>query len=110
MDQMVAIKSNAFLLQDDTKEKVSFLPQMELVIIHTDGKDYTWTKTGLNSKARFDEIRLIVTPDMLQELITQLQLHQTKLKQFRDNATELNAMIRLITEAQEENKPTEPKS
>lgn len=99
MKEMVAIRSNAFLLQDDKKGVVEFVPQMELIIIHTNGKDYTWTKDGLNGKSRFDEIRLIITPDLLQDMITGLQLHQKKLQQFRDNATELNSLIKMIADA-----------
>lgn len=109
MKEMVAIRSNAFLLQDDSQKMVSFLPQMELVIIHTNGKDYNYTKDGLSGKSRFDEIRLIVTPDMLQSLITELKLHQQKLHQFRNNATEINSMIRIITEQDKINTEAENK-
>jgi hypothetical protein len=98
MKQIIAVRSNSFLWQDETEKEISFTPTMELVIIHTQGKDYTWTKDGtLSGKSKLNEMRLLVDPELLQNLITDLQLHQKKLQAFTHNANEINSLLRHIS-------------
>lgn len=45
-----------------------------------------------------NEIRLIVSPEMLSSLITELQLHQGKLETIRKNGDQINSLIKHIHE------------
>lgn len=70
---------------------------LELVIIYTDGKNYKLTKNNIESSPKLSESRLIVSPEMLQHLISDLQLHQKKLYSIRKNSDQINSLIRHIT-------------
>jgi hypothetical protein len=93
MKQMVSVRSNAYY----TQEEFALKPMLELVIIHTDGKNYKLTKNDMESSPKLSESRLIVSTEMLQHLITDLQLHQKKLDGIRKNADQLNSLVRHIT-------------
>ena len=95
MKQMVSVRSNAYYTQDEGE--LSLRPMLELVIIHTDGKNYKLGKNDIESSPKLSESRLIVSPEMLQHLITDLQFHQKKLESIRKNADQLNSLIRHIT-------------
>jgi hypothetical protein len=97
MKQMVSVRSNAYYTQEEGEKEFALKPMLELVIIHTDGKNYKLTKNDMESSPKLSESRLIVSPEMLQHLITDLQLHQKKLDGIRKNADELNSFVRHIT-------------
>ena len=105
MKQMIAIRSNAFFLHYDQKETFSLEPELELVIVFTDGKDYKVKAGELVSSAKLNEVRMVVSPEMLSDMITSMQLHQKKLEAVRKNADQINSLIKHITEL-----PPEPKS
>ncbi len=94
---MVSIRSNAYYTQEEGQKEFALNPMLELVIIHTDGKNYKLTKNDIESSPKLSESRLIVSPEMLQHLITDLQLHQKKLVSIRKNADQLNSLVRHIT-------------
>jgi hypothetical protein len=100
MNHMVSVRSNAYYKQEDEQELFALTPILELVIIHTDGKNYKITKNDVESSPKLTESRLIVNPEMLQHLITDLQLHQKKLEAIRKNADQLNSLVRHITSAE----------
>jgi hypothetical protein len=97
MKQMVSVRSNAYYTQEEGQKEFALNPMLELIIIHTDGKNYKLTKNVIESSPKLAESRLIVSPEMLQHLITDLQLHQKKLGGIRKNADQLNSLVRHIT-------------
>lgn len=108
MKEMVSIRSNPFYIQEDKDKVVTFVPLLELIIIHTDGKEYNITKNQqLTSKTKLSEYRLLVSPKMLAEFITDLQLHQQKLDGITRNANQINALITHLSTPLSER--TEPK-
>jgi hypothetical protein len=98
MKQMIAIRSNAFFAQNEQKETFSLEPALELVIIFTDGKDYDIKKGELVATSKLNEIRMIVSPELLSDMITDLQLHQKKLEATCQNADQINSLIKHISE------------
>jgi hypothetical protein len=96
MKEMVSVRSNAYYTQEEGAKEFALKPMLELVIIHTDGKNYKLTKNDMQSSPKLSESRLIVGPEMLQYLITDLQLHQKKLDGIRKNADQLNSLVRHI--------------
>jgi len=102
MKQMVSVRSNAYYTQEEGQKEFALNPMLELIIIHTDGKNYKLTKNDIESSPKLAESRLIVSPEMLQHLITDLQLHQKKLEGIRKNADQLNSLVRHITSGESE--------
>ena len=103
MKQMIAVRSNAFFAQDDQKEGFELKPELELVLIFTNGAEYDIKKgQGLIAKKKLDEVRMIVNPELLSDLITDLQLHQKKLEAMRKNGDQINSLIKHITEMPKE--------
>lgn len=100
---MVSVRSNSFYEQKEDDKEFALKPQLELVIIYTDGKNYKITKNDIESSPKLAECRLIVSPEMLQHLITDLQLHQKKLDTIRKNADKLNALVKHITSDNQNN-------
>jgi hypothetical protein len=98
MKQIISVKSNAYYTQEEQQNEFALNPMLELVIIHTDGKEYKFTKNDLSSSTKIAETRMILTPEMLQSLITDLQLHQKKLNGIRKNADQLNSLVKHINE------------
>lgn len=97
MKQIISVRSNAYYTQGERVEEFSLKPMLELVIIYTDGKNYKLTKNNIESSPKLSESRLIVSPEMLQHLISDLQLHQKKLDSIRKNSDQINSLIRHIT-------------
>lgn len=97
MKQMISVRSNAYYTQEEGQKEFALNAMLELVIIHTDGKNYKLTKNDIESSPKLAECRLIVSPEMIQHLITDLQLHQKKLEGIRKNADQLNSLVRHIT-------------
>ncbi len=95
---MLSIRSNTYYEQKEGEGTFELNPLMELIIIHTSGKEYEWKKNDLLSTNKFEEIRLMVSPSMLSSLIVELQLHQTKLESIQKNATQLTALVKHINE------------
>ena len=96
MKQILSVRSNAFYSQEENKSEFTIKPGLELVIIHTDGYDYKLGKAKLESTAKLSEIRMIVSPELLEDLITDLKLHQDKLNGIRKNADQINSLVRHI--------------
>lgn len=95
MKQIITVYSNPHFTQDDNSEDFKLKTNVELVIVHTDGKEYKVQKDrNLVSTTKLSEIRLLVTPHMLQELITDLQMHQKQLNNFKANADQINSLVK----------------
>lgn len=97
MKQMITVRSNAYYSQEDGQKEFELKPMLEIVIVHTDGQIYKAVKSGIESAYKFGESRFIVSPELLDQLIVDLKLHQKKLEGIRKNADQLNAMVRHIT-------------
>ena len=93
MKTVISVRTNIFF---ETDNSINIQPAMELVIIHTDGKDYTYSKKGLVSKAKFGETRVVVNPEVLRKLIVDLQLHEKKLEAATKNANSINGLVEHI--------------
>lgn len=102
MKQALSIRSNCWFSIPEKGETFSVEPALELVIIHTDGKNYKLGKNDFIAEPKVNEIRLLVSPDMLASLITELQLHQTKMETIRKNGDQINALIKHIGEIKTE--------
>ena len=102
MKQLVTVRSNTYYEQNEGETPFSLKPLMELVIIHTNGKDYLVTKAGaIVGKPILEEIRLLVNPELLTSLITELQLHQRKFEVISKNADQLSTLVRHISKEAE---------
>ncbi len=98
MKQIISVRSNTHYTQEENDKDFVLKPMMELVIIYADGKEHEITPKGLlKQKIKCSEVRLIVSPLMLESLITDLQLHQKKLIGISANADKLTALVKHIT-------------
>ena len=94
---MISVRSNPYYTQEEDSPNIPVLkPWLELIIIHSDGKSYTFNKRGLMSNTTISEQRIIVSPELLQNLITELQLHKNKLDVIRKNSEQLNSLMKHI--------------
>lgn len=97
---MIAVKSNPFYTQVEDNGSFTLRGALELVIVHSDGKKYEFKKDSLVSENKISEARMMVSPEMLQELITELQLHQKTLEGIRANADKINSLVKYVQEGQ----------
>ena len=104
MKQIISVLSNTHYTQDENDKDFTLKPMMELIIIYADGKEHKITPKGLKQEVKCSEVRMIVSPYMLQTLITELTLHQVKLNGITQNADKLSSLVKHITS--NENKVT----
>lgn len=105
MKQMISVRSNTHYTQEENGTEFDLKPMLEVIIIYADGKNYKLTpKKGISQEVKLSEVRMIVSPPMLESLITDLQLHQKKLNGLRDNADKLNALVKHINSDNTEDK------
>jgi len=97
MKQMISVRSNTHYTQDKNDKDFELKPMMELIMIYADGKEHKLTAKGIKQEVKLSEVRMIVSPPMLESLITDLQLHQKKLISIRENADKLNALVKHIS-------------
>ena len=97
MKHILDVRSNPYFTQNEDQNEFKLEPSLELVIIHSDGKNYEIEKNKLKSTTKLSEIRLIVNPEMLQALITDLQLHQKMFETIKANAEQLNSLVRHLS-------------
>ncbi len=97
MKQIISVLSNTHYTQDEKDTEFILKPMMELIIVYTNGKEHKLTPKGLKQEVKCTEVRMIVSPFMLQTLITELQLHQKKLNNITKNANQLNSLVKHIT-------------
>ena len=96
MKQIISVFSNTHYTQNEADKDFILKPMMELIIVYADGKEHKITPKGLKQEVKCSEVRLIVSPFMLQTLITELQLHQKKLNNITKNADQLNSLVKHI--------------
>lgn len=97
MKEIIAVKSNPVFFEDDTNKDFALNANLELVITHSDGKEYHVTSNErVKAVPKIVETRLFVNPEMLQQLITELQLHQQKLDVARKNAEAINSLLKAV--------------
>lgn len=97
MKQVLSVRSNTHYKQEENDKEFVLKPMMELIVIYADGKEHKLTQKGIKQEAKLSEVRLIVSPYMLESLITDLQLHQKKLAGITANADKLTALVKHIT-------------
>lgn len=98
MKQIISVFSNTHYTQDENDKDFILKPMMELIIVYTDGKEHKITTKGLKQELKCSEVRMIVSPYMLEKLITDLQLHKKKLEGITSNADKLTALVKHISE------------
>jgi len=103
MKQILSVLSNTHYTQDEADKEFTLKPMMELIIIYADGKEHKLTPKGLKQEVKCSEVRMIVSPYMLQALITELQLHQKKLDNITRNADQLSSLVKHINSDFSEN-------
>lgn len=96
MKAIISVFSNTHYTQDEKDTEFILKPMMELIIVYADGKEHKITPKGLKQEVKCSEVRLIVSPFILQTLITELQLHQKKLNNITKNADQLNSLVKHI--------------
>lgn len=110
MKDIISVKSNPFFKQREEEKQVFKLDAvLEIIIVHTNGKEYSLSKNSVNSKPKISESRFIVNSEMLSDLIIDLQLHQDKLASFRRNSEKINSLVSHIANISPENKSPENK-
>ena len=103
MKQLISVRSNTHYTQEENGTEFELKPMMEVIFIYADGKDYKLTpKKGISQEVKLSEVRMIVNPAMLEDLITDLKLHQKKLNGIRENADKLNALVKHISSSENE--------
>lgn len=101
MKQIISVFSNTHYTQDEKDTEFVLKPMMELIIVYADGKEHKITPKGLKQEVKCSEVRMIVSPFMLQYLITELQMHQKKLNNITKNADQLSSLVKHITSEEE---------
>ena len=96
MKQMISVLSNTHYTQEENDKEFVLKPMMELIIIYTDGKNHKLTQKGIKQEVNLSEVRLIVSPNMLEDLITSLQFHKKKLDGITSNADKLTALVKYV--------------
>ena len=96
MKQLLSVRSNTHYTQEENDKDFVLKPMMELIVIYADGKEHKLTPKGIRQDVKLSEVRLIVSPFMLESLITDLQLHQKKLAGITANADKLTALVKHI--------------
>ena len=96
MKQIISVRSNTHYTQEENDKEFVLKPMMELIIIYADGKEHKLTPKGIKQEVKLSEVRLIVSPYMIESLITDLQLHQKKLAGITANADKLTALVKHI--------------
>ena len=103
MKTIVDIKSNPVYLEGNVKGQFSLEGNIELIIVHSDGKKYDYSKEKVISWPVFSEARFLVNTAVMDELITMLQGHRDKLRKINENACQMNAVIKTFGEVVKEN-------
>lgn len=106
MKTIIDVKSNPVYLEKGEKE-FALEGNIELIIVHSDGKRYDFSKNRVQSVPTFTESRFLVNTAVMDELITMLQGHRDKLRKVNENASQLNALIKTFGEVVKENKEEE---
>lgn len=96
MKELLTVRSNAILMLDETSKEFNTVPRLELVLIHTDGKKYRIDADNLITEQNVEESRLMVSPTMLNHLITDLQLHQSKMNALQQHSDSINTLAKYI--------------
>ena len=96
MKQVLSVRSNTHYTQEENDKEFVLKPMMEIIVIYADGKEHKLTPKGIKQEVKLSEVRLIVSPYMLESLITDLQLHQKKLAGITANADKLTALVKHI--------------
>lgn len=105
MKQLLEVRSNAHYTQPESeKDEFELKAWLELVIIHTNGKKYEVKGKSIVTETAIAESRFIVSPEMLTQLISDLQMQQKKMEGIRHNAEKLTSLVRYVSQAPEENK------
>lgn len=95
MNFLIEVRSNSFYDYIEEDGKVKLKPRIEVVIIHTKGFDYTHNEQSgeLEKTPKFVESRMIVSPEILADLIAQLQVCQSNMQAISANADGINSLI-----------------
>ena len=100
MKTLIALRSNGIYQQVEQKD-FQLEAKLELILIYIDGKCHKVRKNQIVSEPNLTEVRIIVSPEMLTGLITELQLHQKKMDSLRNNADVIHKIINEINTSRE---------
>ncbi len=103
MKEIIDVKSNAYYTQPNDEKEFELKAFLEIVIIHTSGREYRVHKGNVESTPAIIESRFCVNPEQLAELITDLQLHQKKMNSVVNNADQLTGLVKHISNPSEPN-------
>lgn len=94
MKEVIAITHNPIMAPKHGK-KFELVPMLELIITHSDGKDYSHDGKKLSSVTKFTETRLFVSVNGMKELMSQLAMASASLNILESNCQHINELIRL---------------
>ena len=94
MKELVNVRTNVVFVQNEDDKDFNILGCLELVLIYTDGKEYSVNKQGnISAKHKLIETRIMIKGSMMNDLITGLQLHNQKLINAKESANSINSMF-----------------
>lgn len=97
MKMIVGITTNHMMIPSEGKE-FNLSPMMELIIMHSDGKDYSHDGKKLSSKMKFAETRMILTPNAMRELYAKLGEALLGMSVLENNCDQINNLIKIAKE------------
>lgn len=101
MKQIFEVRSNPVFTPVESKTEFKLETQIEIVLIHTDGKIYLLNKKEDNivTQSKIAESRFVINEEALQTMITDLTLHLKKLQNMKSNATKINSLVKYMQES-----------
>ena len=102
MKQVLDVRSNAYYTQTENAKEFELKAFLEIIIIHTDGKDYKIKAGKLKTSPNLTESRFVCSPEQLTQPINDLQMHQKKMEGIRQNADKLTGLVKYIDKGSDE--------
>jgi hypothetical protein len=94
MQEIISVRSNIFFTQEQKDKSLSLTPVIELVIVHTSGKEYELnSKDQIVSTPKIMESRMLVSSQMLKSMINDLELINRNMNTLDKNADKVNKLL-----------------
>lgn len=94
MKEVFAITSNQIMCPKNGKQ-FELVPMMELILVHSDGKDYSHNGKKLSSTVKISETRFFVSVNGMKELMSQLAMAAASLNVLEANCGQINQLIKV---------------
>lgn len=98
MKHIIGITTNHMMIPREGKE-FNLSPMLELIIMHSDGKDYSHNGKNLSSKMKFAETRMILTPTAMRELYAKLGEALLGMSALENTCDQINNLVKTAKES-----------